>query len=756
MEAHAEHSSSELFVEELPAGVAARVGGRLAAGETVRMQVAADMAHEQRYGEQWLVVTQQRVLVVPAGEDRAVEELALDQVGEVRTQELVGGGRLAVEAKEGAGQISICYSNTLTAKFAEVADGIRQLSKGEELTLPTQMERSRCERCERLLPEKDGICPFCISKWDTIRRIAAFLAPYRKRVMVFVAVSMAMTGMELVPPLLVKYIIDDVLIPKAGVGLLMWFVAGLAGSRLLFWGLDLTDGLLRADLSAWTARDVRTKLYHSLQFLPLRFHDKRKVGNLMSRFMNDSDRLEMFLLFALPFVLNNSLMLVGILGLLFYMNWELTLYVLVPIPFIVLGGLRKWDSLRRLWNKYHVKWSRFTTHLNESISGIRVVKSFAQERREEDRFNKGNDELREAVVVAERTWFIFYAILNFIMSFGIFLVWYFGGRQILNNELTLGVLMAFISYIWQLYRPLQFFSNFNNFLTRAFAGAERIFEVIDAQPESFEDPDAIPMPDLKGRVTFAKVDFGYDPGKPVLKGIDFEVEPGEMIGLVGKSGAGKSTVINLICRFYDVDRGELAIDGQDIRKIKLEDLRSQIGMVAQESFLFNGSIAENISYGKHGSSFDEIVQAARTANAHEFIVTKPDGYDTLVGERGNKLSGGEKQRISIARAILNDPKILILDEATSSVDTPTEMKLQEAIGRLVSGRTTFAIAHRLSTLRSADRLVVMDEGKIVEVGTHQELMEREGVFYKLVKTQQETSSVMAVGGASENASGPQR
>jgi ATP-binding cassette subfamily B protein len=264
------------------------------------------------------------------------------------------------------------------------------------------------------------------------------------------------------------------------------------------------------------------------------------------------------------------------------------------------------------------------------------------------------------------------------------------------------------------------------------------------------------MPDLKGRVTFAKVDFGYDPGKPVLKGIDFEVEPGEMIGLVGKSGAGKSTVINLICRFYDVDRGELAIDGQDIRKIKLEDLRSQIGMVAQESFLFNGSIAENISYGKHGSSFDEIVQAARTANAHEFIVTKPDGYDTLVGERGNKLSGGEKQRISIARAILNDPKILILDEATSSVDTPTEMKLQEAIGRLVSGRTTFAIAHRLSTLRSADRLVVMDEGKIVEVGTHQELMEREGVFYKLVKTQQETSSVMAVGGASENASGPQR
>ena len=748
MEARAENSSSELFVEELPPEVAARVGGRLSAGEVVRMQVASDMADEQRYGEQWLVVTEQRVLVVPSDgrEGAGVDELALAQVGEVRTQELVGGGRLEVEGKEGTGQISICYSSTLVAKFAEVAGGIRQLSKGETLTLPTQMELSRCEGCGRLLPEKDGICPFCISKWDTIRRIAAFLAPYRKRVMVFVAVSMAMTGMELVPPLLVKYIIDDVLTPKAGVGLLLWFVAGLAGARLLFWGLDLTAGLLRADLSAWTARDVRAKLYRSLQFLPLRFYDTRKVGNLMSRFMNDSDRLEMFLLFALPFVLNNSLMLVGILGLLFYMNWELTLYVLVPIPFIVLGGLRKWDSLRRLWNKYHAKWSRFTTHLNESISGIRVVKSFAQERREEERFNKGNDELREALVVAERTWYIFYTILNFIMSFGIFLVWYFGGRQILNNELTLGVLMAFISYIWQLYRPLQFFSNFNNFLTRAFAGAERIFEVIDARPEFFEDPDATPMPDLKGRVTFRKVNFGYDPGKPVLKEIDLEVSPGEMIGLVGKSGAGKSTIINLICRFYDVDRGELAIDGEDIRTIKLEDLRSQIGMVAQESFLFNGSIAENISYGKLGSTFDEIVRAAKTANAHEFIVTKPDGYDTRVGERGNKLSGGEKQRISIARAILNNPKILILDEATSSVDTPTEKKLQEAIKRLVAGRTTFAIAHRLSTLRSADRLVVIDDGKVVEVGTHEELMEREGLFHKLVKTQQQTSSVMAVGG----------
>ena len=283
-------------------------------------------------------------------------------------------------------------------------------------------------------------------------------------------------------------------------------------------------------------------------------------------------------------------------------------------------------------------------------------------------------------------------------------------------------------------------------MIHAYAGAERIFEVMDTPTESFNDPDAKPMPQIGGQVSFKDVTFGYDPGKPVLRGINLEVASGEMIGLVGKSGVGKSTIINLICRFYDVDRGRLEVDGADIRDIRLEDLRGQIGMVHQEPTLFNATIAENIRYGKPEATFDEVIRAAIAAEAHEFIVGKPDGYDTKVGERGGKLSGGEKQRIAIARAILHDPKILILDEATSSLDTPTEKKIQIAIGRLVKGRTTFAIAHRLSTLRNADRLVVLDEGKIAEIGTHTELMERKGIFYKLVHTQQATTAVMAVGG----------
>ena len=737
------------FMETLPPEVAAKMQRVKQPEEQVLFQVATDLINEHVFGEKWLIATNRHLLFIPTGGVDGTVEVPLAAVQEARTEELVGGGCLAVERKEGK-PIYLHYSNSLGPKFAEVAEGIQQLSKGETLELPTEMERTRCEKCGRLLAEKDGRCINCTKRRDTFWRIVSYLRPYRLQLILVFVITTVAALVELLPPLIIERIVDDVLKPQSDFELLVQFAVALLVIRLGMWIFQVGRTALSSWLGFRAAEDIRAELYRVLQFTPLRFYDKRKVGSLISRMTNDAELLEEYLIYDLPFILSNMLLVFGILALLLYKSWMLTIYVLLPVPLIVLGGALIWNRMERYWRRWSIKWGRLSAHLNESITGIRLVKAFAQEKREGIRFNQRNDELRRASVSADRAAFVFFTVMNFLMSFGVFFVWYFGGRQILGGELTLGELTAFIIYLWMLYSPLKWFGDFYNFMIHAYAGAERIFEVVDTPVESFNDADAKPMPEIGGRVSFKDVTFGYDPGKPVLRGINLDVAPGEMIGLVGKSGVGKSTLINLICRFYDVNRGRLDVDGEDIRGIRLEDLRGQIGLVHQEPTLFNVTITENIRYGKPDATLDEVIRASIAAEAHEFIVAKPDGYDTKVGERGGKLSGGEKQRIAIARAILHDPKILIFDEATSSLDTPTEKKIQIAIARLVKGRTTFAIAHRLSTLRNADRLVVLDEGKIAEVGTHAELMGRKGIFHTLVHTQQTTTAVMAVGGGKDD------
>ncbi len=731
------------FREQLPEAIRSKLNRARTPNEEVLVQVATDLTADGQFGQQWLVMTDQKLTVIPADGGKTAQ-VPISEVTGVRIEDWVGAGRMEVD-RRGGRPLSLSFTQSLRPKFAEVAEGIRQLTRGEPLALPTELEKKRCPECGRLLPEGTALCAFCRKSRETLKRLIGYMFSFKKRFVLMVLLTVTTTALGLMPPKITQHVIDDVLTPRANVDLLVHLVLLLLSVRAVIWVNQVATEWLSRWLGHRSIQDMRVELFRHFQFLPLRFYDKRKIGALISRMSTDTDRLEEYFIIGVPFVFSNTLMAAGILSLLSIMNWELTLFVLIPIPFVIFAGTTIWSRMLRLFQRWSNKWARLHAHLNESITGIRVVKAFSQEVREGERFNRRNEDLCQVDINVERNWFVFFSLSNFLMSFGAFSVWYFGGRQILKEELTLGALIAFISYLWMLYEPLQWLGALYNFTLGAFAGARRVFEVIDSDPEPFDAPDAIQIPGIEGRITFKNVAFGYDPGKPVLKGIDLDVAPGEMIGVVGKTGAGKTTLINLVCRLYDPNRGAIEVDGVDMRKIELKCLRSQIGVVHQEPFLFDATIAENIAYGVPGAAFEEILQAAIAAEAHEFIIRKPEGYDTIVGEGGKMLAGGERQRIAIARAILYDPRILILDEAMSSVDTPTEKKIQSAISRLVRGRTTFAIAHRLSTLRSADRLVVLDEGKVAEVGTHAQLLNRKGIFYRFVETQKETSAVIQVG-----------
>jgi ATP-binding cassette subfamily B protein len=729
-----------------------RPGGGPAAGENdeaVLIREMADLVAEEghRFGKREVLVSATRVSVL----DEAGVELfsvPMTDIKSARTEPLVGGARLELTTNGGVVPVAE-FSASVAARFSEMARGIEQLAKGEELAIKLKYEKTRCEKCNRLLPEKDGRCPACVKRGAVLMRIFSYIGPYKGRAAIVFFASLIAQAASLAVPHFTKLITDGVLDEKAGktaatgMPLLFLYVGGILLSLAISSGLQVVKGWNVAFLAGNIAKDLRAHIYRALERLQLGFYDKKQIGAITSRVSQDTDRVWGFLVDGIPYLLTATLTLVGTIIYGLIVMPRLTLAILIPVPIVMVGGVLLRKPLTILFYKVGQKWGRFHTHLNESLHGIRVVKAFAQEEGEWKKFKKRNDELAQAGINADRRWYVFEGTTAFFTGLGSIINWTYGGYLVLNGQLTLGSLLAAQQLLWYVYGPLQWFGMVNNWFSRAMAGAERVFEVIDAEPEAYDKPDAVTLPAMKGDVTFENVRFGYDKSNPVLKGINLEVKAGEMIGLVGKSGAGKSTTVNLLCRFYEADAGSLKVDGVDIKDVALQDLRRHIGIVLQEPFLFNGTILENIAYGKPDATFEEVIAAARAACAHDFIVAKPDGYDTQVGEKGGKLSGGERQRVSIARAILHNPRILILDEATSSVDVETEKNIQKAIGNLVEGRTTFAIAHRLSTLRNADRLVVLDKGQIVEVGTHAELMEKQGEFFKLVETQTQTSAALA-------------
>ena len=750
------------LLEPVSAEVDEQIQGHLGEGEDLLIRVCADLDLEGQFSTTWVAVTDKRVVVVPGwsngserGDRNGVSSLLIDDLTAVRAEGLVGGGRLELERGGTQGQqtLVVQYTSSQAVKFSEVARGLEQLRKSETFQINSRLDRLRCEQCGRLLPEKNGICPACIRKWHTLGRIISYMIPHKGRAILLALASVITTVAELMPPLITERLVDDVLVPEGAAAMagmedrlvmLGWLVLALVGVRVVSWSAEFVHGWTVTWLAARVTADIRAHLYRRLEMLSLQFYDKRQTGALISRVTRDAGMLEEFLIDGVPYLVINGLMIFGIIAFMMSMSWKVTLLMLIPVPLMITWSGLFWRRMRRIFHKYGRGWSGLGSRLNEALNGIRVVKAFAQEERELNAFERVNVTLSDISRKTARNFWTLWATMGLFSGFAMIIVWFAGGLEVLDGTLKIGTLLAMYSYMWMVYGPLEWLSEVNVWMTRAFAGAERIFEIIDTDPEPYANPHAVAMPKIAGRVTFRDVTFGYDKSKPVLHEVNLEVEAGEMIGLVGKSGVGKTTTVNLISRFYDVDQGQILIDGVDIGDLQLQDLRRQIGIVQQSPVLFSGSIADNISYGKPDASFEEVVAAAKAANAHQFICAKGDGYDTNVSERGDNLSGGEKQRIAIARAVLHDPAILILDEATSSVDVETEKQIQESIFRLIEGRTTFAIAHRISTLQKANRLAVLEAGRIVEIGSHDELMAARGRFFDLVELQQAVSEIIAV------------
>jgi len=724
-------------------------------GEVSRAFAESDMTPDGFFQKSWVLATDRRVMTCIQNSfgPEVLVEIPIEAIVSLSRRDL--GPQVLLEAHTSERAIPFArYTRSQEEginKAVAAIEGMLNARNGREAPAAGATyarPHDLCGKCGKPIPHWMGVCYDCLEKRRLIMRLLSRIRPYWPAALASFLLMLSLTALELTQPILQKVLVDQVIMQKE-LWLLKWLIVAIVGIS----ALNALFSGVRAYVMAWFGEkliyDLRSELYQHLQTLSMSYYDRKESGWILDRITSDTGNLQDFLSEGFQDFLRDSLTLIVIGVIMFSMNWKLALLTLAPSPILAYLTYRFMMKSRKLWHWVWRKRARITTLLSDVIPGVRVVKAFAQEEYEQGRFLRRSQEYMDASVQAARVFATFWPTTAFVTSLGFVSIWGYGGYMVITGQsgITLGVLVAFISYLWRFYGPLQNLSRMSQRIQRAATAAQRVFEVLDSRPDVPDSPDARPMPPIRGEVEFRNVTFGYEPKKPVLKGISFKVHPGEMIGLVGPSGAGKSTTINVLCRFYDVQEGAILVDGIDIRDVTLESLRSQIGVVLQEPYLFYGTIAENIAYGNPAATRDEIIRAAKAANAHDFIVRMPDGYDTMVGERGAKLSGGERQRISIARAILKDPAILILDEATSSVDTEAEAQIRQALERLVQGRTTFAIAHRFSTLRHADRLVVLENGRLAEIGTHEELMAKEdGLFRRLCDIQNELSRIIAVGG----------
>ena len=738
----------------------------------ILLAVDTDVGLDGSVAREWLVVTADHLSVVPAPPSGdatakgtasiALRSVPWEGIDQVRTSAGVGGGTLQV--REGGDWVDLVrYSNAMATRFHKVSRALEQArdaapADGRPLEMPPgwsdgdtrsgPLDPPRCPSCRLRLASRDDTCPRCMQKGQILRRVCELLRPYSRGAMLLCLLTFLGVVAELAPPKLQQYMVDNILsgrtdatanTPPDFKTALLVVVLALALSRVLLSVVGVLKGRLATDIGTGITATLRDEMVTKLQNLSIAYYDRHQVSSMISRVAHDSEALHGLMHQITGGFLLQIVQLVGVGAMLVWINPKLALFTLIPVPMVILGS---WIFWRHVYPRHYRLWdasSKQMATLSGMLSGIRVVKAFSQESRERDRFHSASDHLRQWRQWVEHTNTTYAASMQIVFGLGGLIVWYVGGRDVIGQQMTLGQLIAFLAYLAMFYAPLGALSNFTTWLTSFLSGSQRVLELLDTPALITEPKDPVAWENVRGAIRFHDVTFGYDRNQPVLRDVSFDVHPGEMVGIVGRSGSGKTTLVSLLSRFHDVQEGSISVDGIDIRDLSMNDLREKLGVVFQESFLFRGTIWKNLSYGRPRATIEQGLAAAKAAGAHDFLCRQPLAYETLLGEHGAGLSGGEKQRLSIARTLLYDPRVLVLDEATSNIDAEAEKSIQEALAVLVRGRTTIAIAHRLSTLRNADRILAFDRGRLVEQGTHAELLAADGIYARLVKIQTQVS-----------------
>ena len=720
------------------------------------------------YGEELVTKTDGPRRIVAQYRADKLEIFPISKLANLRTERLLSTGRLILgnpfDEKEEDGEnptkepkephikederLLLLYTLGYLGFVERLIKVIKNIRKGEEPLKDVVLTDSLfCDKCGGRYPEPDRkLCPKCMDKKGLTLRLLSFFKYYKAKVALILLTILVSTGLAIVSPIIGTQLFLDEVLTVGGqyYGAVTFMIGLLFLVRVVNTAVNILSGYVLAKVIPWLIYDLKLRIFEAMQQLSVSFYTSKRTGNLMNRVNRDANNIYWFFVDGVPFLIVNILLFVGVIAFMFVLDWRLATIAVSVIPLCMF----LFRLLFRLFRGFHHKdWvysSQMNSMVSDSVNGQRVIKAFAREEEETSRFSVAGGRQASVETKMFNLGFTAFPLIYMLMFLGQVVVLGVGGMMVINGEMTLGVLMTFIAYLSMLYGPLEFLSWVSNWWARCLDSSQRVFEIIDSKPDVVDPENPVNLPNLKGDITVQDVWFEYDPATPILKGLNLTVPAGTTLGIVGKTGAGKSTLANLIARLYDVKEGTITVDNVNVKNLSLLQLRRSIGIVSQDIYLFIGSIAENIRYARPEATTEEIIWAAKMASAHEFIMNLPDGYETRVGAGGQELSGGERQRLSIARTIIQNPKILILDEATAAMDTETEGKIQAALNQLQKDRTTIAIAHRLSTLKDANSLAVIQDGKVIESGTHEELMKLKKEYHKLFMIQMEGLKVISM------------